>query len=135
VLGVLVAKIRLLLADDNETVLAELRQQLGNEFEIIGAVEDGEEAISAVQQLDPDVLILDMSMPVLDGLQAAARLRDARCRTKVIFFTIHEQHEYVSAAFAAGASGYVAKRHLTDLVPAIREVFQGHSFVSPSLQR
>jgi DNA-binding NarL/FixJ family response regulator len=117
------AKIRLLLADDNEAVLAELRQQLGNEFEIVGSVEDGQEAISAVQQLDPDVLILDISMPVMDGLQAASRLRDACCRTKIIFFTIHEQHEYVSAALAAGASGYVAKRHLTDLVPAIREVF------------
>jgi DNA-binding NarL/FixJ family response regulator len=132
--GALVAKIRLLLADDTETVLVELRQRLGHEFEIVGAVEDGEKAISAVQRLDPDVLILDISMPVLDGLQAALRLRDAHCRTKVIFFTIHEQREYVSAAFSAGASGYVAKRHLIDLIPAIRAVFQGHSFVSPSLQ-
>ena len=129
------AKIRVLLADDNEAVLAELRQQLGNEFEIVGSVEDGEEAISAVQQLDPDVLILDISMPVMDGLQAASRLRDAHCRTKIIFFSIHEQREYVSAAFAAGANGYVAKRHLTDLAAAIRKVSQGHSFVSPSLQR
>jgi DNA-binding NarL/FixJ family response regulator len=128
-----VAKTRLLLADDNETMLAGLRQQLGEEFEIVGSVKDGEEAVSAVQRLDPDVLILDISMPVLDGLQAASLLRDAHCRTKIIFLTIHEQREYVSAAFSAGASGYVAKRNRTDLVPAIREVLLGHTFMSPSL--
>jgi two-component system, NarL family, response regulator DegU len=72
-------------------------------------------------------------MPVLDGLQAASLLRDAHCKTKVIFLTIQEQREYVSAAFDAGASGYVAKRHLTDLIPAVREVLRGHTFVSPSL--
>jgi DNA-binding NarL/FixJ family response regulator len=129
------AKTRLLLADDSETMLAGLRQQLGAEFEIVGAVTDGEQAVSAVQRLDPDMLILDISMPVLDGLQAASRLKDADCRTMVIFLTIQEQPEYVSAAFSVGASGYVAKRHLADLIPAIREVLRGHTFVSPSLQK
>lgn len=91
---------------------------------------------AAFCRLDPDVLVIDMAMPVMDGLQATERLRGANCRTKIVFLTIHEQCEYVAAAFAAGASGYVTKRHLgTDLVPAIREVFRGHTFISPSLHR
>ena len=133
--GGLVAKTRLLLADDNETVIAGLRRELGKEFEIVGAVHDGQKAVDGVRCLDPDVLVLDISMPVLDGLQAASRLRDAHCRTKIIFLTIHEEPEYISAAFSAGASGYVTKRHLTDLMSAIGEVLQGHTFISPSLQR
>jgi DNA-binding NarL/FixJ family response regulator len=131
-----VARIRVLLADDHEDFLRQLRGELDPEFEIVGTAENGEAAINATARLDPDVLVIDISMPILDGLQAAARLRDTKCRTKIIFLTIHEQSDYVSAAFAAGATGYVTKRHLgSDLVPAIREVSRGHTFISPSLHR
>jgi DNA-binding NarL/FixJ family response regulator len=131
-----VTRIRVLLADDHEDFLRQLRGELDPEFEIVGTAENGEAAVDAIGRLDPDVLVIDISMPILDGLHAAARLRDTRCRTKIIFLTIHEQSDYVSAAFAAGATGYVTKRHVgSDLVPAIREVVRGHTFISPSLRR
>jgi DNA-binding NarL/FixJ family response regulator len=125
-----------LLADDHEDFLRKLRGELDPEFEIVGTAKNGEDAIDGVRRLDPDVLVIDMAMPVMDGLQATERLRDASCRTKIVFLTIHEQSDYVAAAFSAGASGYVTKRHLgTDLAAAIREVLRGHTFISPSLHR
>jgi DNA-binding NarL/FixJ family response regulator len=129
--GIIVAKARVLLADDHAAILARVRRQLGEEFEIVGTATNGQEAIDAVARLDPDVLVMDVSMPVLDGFQAAARVRDAACRTKVIFLTVHEDADFVSAAFSSGASGYVTKSHLsTDLIKAIHEALQGRSFVS-----
>jgi len=125
---------RVLLADDHVAMLGELRAVLEKEFDIVGAVSDGQKAVDAVGLLDPDVLVIDISMPTVDGLQAAAQLRDAASRVKIIFLTIHEQQEYISAAFSAGALGYVTKRHLaTDLIPAIHEVLQGRTFTSASL--
>jgi two-component system nitrate/nitrite response regulator NarL len=131
-----VATIRVLLADDSETVLADLRGELGDEFEIVGAVANGQEAVDAVLRLDPDVLVLDITMPILNGIQASLCLRESHPRTKILFLSIHEQSEYISAAFSAGASGYVTKRRLAkDLAAAIREVIQDHTFLSPSLRR
>lgn len=96
---------------------------------------NGEETISAVQRCDPDVLVLDISMPKLNGIQVAARLHDSGCRTKIVVLTIQEHPTYISAAFSAGGSAYVTKRHMgSDLAAAIRAVFEGHSFVSPSLR-
>ena len=132
--GVLVAKIRVVLADDHPAVLAKVRGVLGEQFEIVDAVADGNQALDAVLMLDPDVLVIDISMPVVDGLQAAKRLQQAHCRAKVVFLTIHEDHDFVTAALSAGASGYVTKARLsTDLVPAIRAALQGHTFVSHTL--
>lgn len=133
--GTLVATIRVLLADDSEAVLAELRGELGKEFDIVGTAANGEEAVQEVFRLDPDVLVLDIAMPLLNGIQASLRIRKSHPRTQILFLSIHEQAEYISAAFSAGASGYVTKRHLaSDLARAIREVFQGHRFLSPSLE-
>jgi DNA-binding NarL/FixJ family response regulator len=130
--GVVVAKVRVLLADDHVAMIARVRSKLGEEFDIVGTVENGQEAIDAVLRLDPDVLVIDVSMPVLDGFQAASRIRDAGRRTKVIFLTVHGDADFVSAAFSSGASGYVIKSRLsTDLVPAIQEALEGHPFVSP----
>jgi DNA-binding NarL/FixJ family response regulator len=132
--GEAVTSVRVLLADDHEGFLRTLREELEPDFEIVGASANGEQAIRAVQMLDPDVLVIDISMPILDGLQTAACLRSEKSRTKIVFLTIHEQSGYISAAFAAGGSGYVTKRHLrTDLVQAIREVLQGRTYISPSL--
>ena len=126
---------RVLLADDHVGLLGEIRGLLDKVFEVVGAVADGKQAIDAVRLLDPDVLVIDIAMPVMDGLQAAAFLLDAKCRTKIVILTIHEQNEYVSAAFLVGASAYVTKRHLaTDLIPAIREVLKGRTFLSASLR-
>jgi DNA-binding NarL/FixJ family response regulator len=85
--------------------------------------------------MDPDVLVTDISMPVLDGLQAARTIQEANCRAKIVFLTIHEGGDFIAAAFSAGGMGYVIKRHLaTDLVCAIRESLQGHTFVSNSIR-
>jgi DNA-binding NarL/FixJ family response regulator len=131
-----VSTIRVLLADDSRAILVELRGELGEEFEIVGTAENGSETIQAVFRLDPDVLVLDITMPVLNGIQVASHLRDSHTRTKIVFLTIHEQAEYISAALSAGASGYVAKRRLaSDLALAIREAMQGRAFISPSLLR
>jgi len=128
-------KVRVLLADDHETVLARIRSLLCKDFEVVGTVDNGRDAVAEVRRLDPDVLVIDISMPVMDGLQAASQLHRRSCRTKVVFLTVHEDRDYVDAALAVGASGYVTKSHVTsDLVPAIREAIVGHTYVSKSIK-
>lgn len=130
------ATIRIFLVDDNGDMLRDLRDELSAEFEITGTAENGEEAVREVVRLDPDILVLDITMPVVNGLQVASMLRERHPRTKILFLTIHEEPEYISAAFSAGALGYVTKRRMaSDLPLAIREVFDGRNFLSPSLQK
>jgi DNA-binding NarL/FixJ family response regulator len=125
---------RVLLADDHETILARVRVILGKEFDIVGAVNNGRDAVREVERLDPDVLVIDISMPVVDGLQAVTQLRRANHRTKFIFLTVYEDTDFVAAAFSAGASGYVSKSQVaTDLIPAIHEALEGRSYVSHSI--
>lgn len=127
-------KIRVLLADDHDAILARVQAVLVDDFDVVGAVKNGRDAVEEAHRLDPDVLVIDISMPVLDGLQAVSRLRSTNRRTKVVFLTVHEDPDYVVAAFSAGANGYVTKSRLTtDLVPAIREALEGHTFVSKSI--
>jgi len=129
------SKTRVLLADDHQAVLDRVCGLLGDGFEVIGAVNNGRDAVVEAERLDPDVLVIDISMPILNGLQAAGRLRAAHSRTKVIFLTVHTDHDFVAAALSAGASGYVAKADIaTDLVPAIREAVAGRLFVSKSMR-
>ncbi len=126
-----VAKIRVVLADDHQQMLAIVRQTLGEQFEVVGAVEDGKQAVNAVLTLNPDALVIDISMTILNGLQAAKQLQRADCRAKVIFLSIYEGGDFLDAAFSAGASAYVNKARLsTDLVPAIHEVMLGRIFIS-----
>jgi DNA-binding NarL/FixJ family response regulator len=130
-----VGKARLLLADDHETILARERSILEEDFEVVGAVTNGRDAVDEVRRLDPDVLVIDISMPVLDGLQAASQLRRRGSPTKIVFLTVHEDRDFVEAAFAAGASGYVTKSHIaSDLVPAIQEALIGHTYISKSIK-
>lgn len=129
------SKPRVLLADDHEMLLERVRSILPKDFEVVGTVGNGREAVAEVGRLNPDVLVIDISMPVLDGLQAASQLHSGSCRTKIVFLTVHEDQDYVDAAFAAGASGYVTKSHVTyDLVPAIREALIGNTYVSKSIK-
>jgi DNA-binding NarL/FixJ family response regulator len=119
------------LADDHPEMLAKVRRTIGEEFEIVGTVGDGNQAVNAVLTLDPDVLVLDISMPIMDGISAAKQLRAANCRAKIVFLTIHNDRDYVAAAISAGALGYVTKGRLSyDLAIAIHEVLRGHPFVS-----
>jgi DNA-binding NarL/FixJ family response regulator len=126
------SKIRVLLADDHESTLEWVRKTLNNEFDVVGAVGNGQDAVTEVRRLEPDVLVVDISMPVLSGLDAVAQL-GADIRTKVVFLTQHTELELIAAAFVAGASAYVLKSEMsTDLVPAIHEVLKGRKYLSPS---
>jgi len=127
-------KIRVLLADDHEAMLEQVRYILSKDFDVVGAVGNGRDAVAEVQRLDPDVLVIDISMPVLNGLQTTAQLMSKKCRTRIVFLTVHDDEDYVDAAFAAGASGYVTKsRVMTDLVPAIREALSGRTHITNSI--
>ncbi len=128
------SKIRVLLADDHESTLEWVRTKLNNEFDVVGAVGNGQDAVTEVRRLDPDVLVVDISMPVLSGLKAVAQL-GPNLRTKVVFLTQHTEPELIAAAFEVGASAYVLKLELiTDLIPAIHEALQGRRYLSPSLR-
>jgi DNA-binding NarL/FixJ family response regulator len=127
-------KIRVLLADDHQTVLERVCEILGEDFEVVGKVNNGRDAVAQAERLDPDVLVIDISMPILNGLEAAQRLKAAKLRGKVVFLTVHEDKDFVAAAFSAGASGYVTKENVdTDLVPAIRDALEGRVYVSQSI--
>ena len=128
-------KIRVLLADDHETILAQVRLLLGEDFDIVGAVNNGRDAVVETQRLNPDVLVIDISMPDVDGLEAVSELQPANHRTKVIFLTVHQDQDFVDAALSIGAVGYVTKSDVTtDLVPAIREALQGRRYLSQSIR-
>jgi DNA-binding NarL/FixJ family response regulator len=129
-------KIRVVLADDHQQMIATVRQTLGGEFEVVSAVEDGKQAVDAVLRLNPDALVIDISMPLLNGFQAAKQLQAADSQAKIIFLTVYEGRDFVDAAFSAGASGYVNKGRLSsDLIPAIHEAMLGRLFISAPTPR
>lgn len=130
----MLTRIRVLLADDHKAILDRVAKLLEPEFEVVGKVNDGQALLEASARLEPDVLVLDISMPVLSGLDAARELRRTGSRAKIIFLTVHEEAEYVRGSFEMGASGYVVKPRLaSDLTQAIREALAGRSFISPPL--
>jgi DNA-binding NarL/FixJ family response regulator len=125
------AKIRVVLADDHLAIMVEIREVLGEQFEILGSFVTGRQAVDATLRMDPDAIVLDISMPVLNGIQAARQLRAANCRAKIIFLSMHDDPDFVAAALSAGACAYVIKSRLsTDLVPAIFDALSGRPFVS-----
>jgi DNA-binding NarL/FixJ family response regulator len=133
--GITVDKIRVVLADDHREVIAKVRGVLGDDYEVVETAENGHQAVTAVLALDPDIFVTDISMPLLNGLQAARSIQKMNSRVKIIFLTIHEDRDFIAAAFSAGATGYVTKRRLsTDLVFAIQEAMKGHTFVSNSIR-
>ncbi|MDX2153206.1 MAG: response regulator transcription factor [Bryobacteraceae bacterium] len=125
-----------LLADDHTLLLDGIRLMLEPEFELVGAVEDGQALLAAANRLRPDVILLDISMPLLNGIDAAQQLRRLTPAARMIFVTMHAEPDFVAAAFRAGASGYVLKRAAaTELLTAIREVLKGNHYVSPQVTR
>jgi len=131
-LGTNVARIRVLLADDHPDFRAVVAQLLQAEFDVVSTVSDGQAVIGEVSRLDPDVLVLDISMPLLNGIAAARRLQEAGFAGKIVFLTVHGDPDYVRAALAAGAIGYVVKSRLaSDLLLALKEAVAGRQFISP----
>ena len=128
------SKIRVLLADDNRQVLEYVREFLSaNGCEVVGTVTDGQSAVDVAAELLPDVLVLDVSMPILNGIHAAGRMLEVNPSIKVVFLTIHKDPDTCRAALEIGAFGYVLKPCLaSDLIPAIEHARDGHRFVSPS---
>ena len=125
---------RVLLADDHEAFLVVVRRLLEPEFNVVETVRDGLAAVEAAARLTPDVLVLDLSMPLMDGIEAARSLRASGSRVKIVFLTVHGDSDYARAALATGASGYVVKYRLaSDLLPAMRESLAGRTFVSQSM--
>ena len=128
------ALVRVLLADDSPSMLQAARRILEPEFQIIGTVDDGQGVLEATESLKPDVLILDISMGVMNGLEAARLLTRIGSKARIVFLTVHQDQEFVEEAFSAGALGYVVKPRLgSDLLVAVREAMIGHTFVSPAL--
>lgn len=123
---------RVLIADDHEALLQRVSDLLAREFCIVGAVHDGAQVVAAEAALEPDVLIVDISMPGMSGIEATNRIRLRGSHAVVVCLTAHAEQEIVEAALQAGALGYVIKTSLVhDLVPAIRAALEGRQFISP----
>jgi DNA-binding NarL/FixJ family response regulator len=129
-------KPRVLMADDHSLVLAGLRKLVEVDCEVVGEVEDGRALVAAAQKLRPDLILLDISMPLLNGLEAARQLRSLVPESKLIFLTMHASPTYATEAFQAGASGYLLKRSAaSELGLAIASVLQGQHYLTPLLTK
>ena len=127
---------RVVLADDHHAVLNMVTRLLAPRFDVVGAAGDGLEALRLITALQPDAVVLDLTMPGLGGLAVAARLRQAGLTAAIVILTVTEDPALADAALAAGALGYVTKaRAATELVPAVEAALVGHRFVSASLSR
>jgi DNA-binding NarL/FixJ family response regulator len=125
---------RVLLADDHTLLLDALEKILAAECDIVGQVSDGRALVAAAEELTPDIVVLDISMPLLNGLEAGRQIKQKDRNIKLVFVTMNEDNVLVGEAFRLGASAYLLKRSAaTELVTAIREVMQGRSYVTPLL--
>jgi DNA-binding NarL/FixJ family response regulator len=125
---------RVLLADDHKIVLEGLRSLLEPEFELAGTVEDGRALVAAAEKLRPDVIVADISMPLLNGIEAVGQIKKIDPHIKVVFLTMHPEVTYANRAFEAGASGYVLKHSApSELTTAIREATKGRTYVTPMI--
>ena len=127
-------KIRIVLVDDHSMFRSGIRVLLSlyPDFDVVGEASDGQEALDVVRELLPDVVIMDIAMPGLDGLTATRRILDEHPRARVILLTQHENREYITPALKSGASGYVLKRAADEeLVRAVRSVHQGQTYLDP----
>ncbi len=119
-------RIRVLLADDHEAMLDRVAGLLATECNVVGTVTDGQQALDTAMELEPDVLVLDISMPVMNGIETARRLKEAGSETHIVFLTVHDDPAFVREALEAGALGYVIKQRMaSDLVAAIRKAHAG----------
>ena len=125
------ARARILVAEDHELMRDRVVRLLKRDFDVVAAVSNGEALLEAAIRLQPDVCVLDISMPLLSGIETVNHLKQSASTAKVIFLTIHNDSDFVGAAFKSGAEGYVFKtRMAADLLVAVREVLAGRTFLS-----
>lgn len=128
-------KPRILIADDHLIVAEGLRSLLEPEFELVGIVEDGRALITATEKLQPDVIIADISMPLLNGIEAVRQIKKTNRNVKVIFLTMHPDVTYAVSALEAGALGYVLKHSApSELSAAVRNALKGKTYITPLLE-
>ena len=127
---------RVLLADDHSLVAAGLSKLLEQDFDLLGTVSDGRSLVGAAAAMHPDVVLTDISMPILNGLEAARHIRAILPSCKILFLTVHAESEYVREAFRAGGSGYLLKGSAAEeLLEAIREVLRNNLYLTPLISR
>ena len=128
---------RVVVAEDLSPVLTTVVALLRESFDVVGMVSDGQAALEATLKLEPDLVVLDISMPIMSGIEVAQELKKRGNKAKVVFLTVHEDSDILKACHAAGGLGYVVKMLMdTDLLPAMNEALAGHVFTScfPSQQ-
>ena len=124
--------VRVLIADDHRIVLDGLKNIIEPAFNLVGTVEDGRALVKAAEKLHPDVIIVDISMPLLNGIEAVQQIKKVNADVKVIFLTMHQEAAYAKRAFEAGASGYVLKHSASaELITAVSEAIQGRTYITP----
>lgn len=129
-------KARVLIADDHSILLAGLRRLVEDSYEVVGTVEDGRALVAAAEQLKPDVIVLDISMPLLNGLDAARQVKKSVPDAKLLFLTMHASPTYATEAFKAGANGYLLKQSAASELPqAIEVVLKGQTYLTPAITK
>jgi DNA-binding NarL/FixJ family response regulator len=132
---VIVQQIRVLIADDHADVLDDIRDLLEQDFDVVGAVGDGQQLLKAAEALKPDVIITDISMPELNGIEASRRIIEKDPDSKIILLTMHNDPALIEQGFAAGALGYVLKvKANMDLPQAIHRAVEGKRFPGPPVK-
>jgi DNA-binding NarL/FixJ family response regulator len=125
-----------LVADDHPIVLDRVLSLLKPNFDVVGTATNGVDLIAEANRLRPDIIVLDITMPMLNGIEAAHELHKVGLAAKLVFLTVHQESAFIQACFAEGALGYVTKSRLgTDLVPAINDALAGHCFMSSNMPR
>jgi DNA-binding NarL/FixJ family response regulator len=126
--------LRILVADDHESVLKRVVSVLQPHYHIVGTADSGQKLVEEAIRLQPDIIISDIMMPGVNGLEAARRLREGGSTAKLIFISVYDREEFVRACLAEGGLGFVTKARMgTDLVQAINEVMNGRQFISPTV--
>lgn len=127
---------RVLLADDHQLMVEGLKTMLADDFDLVGTVSDGRALLAAAKKLKPDVIVADITMPHLNGLEALAQLKKSDPDVKVVFLTMHQDSAYARRALEAGAFGFVVKHSApAELVMAIHAALKGQTFITPTLAR